>query len=316
MEILIGSAADLAHRPDNMPPRLRVLIGLVIACFAACPAARAAEAEVRVVSQTVGSDELLLALAEPAQIAALSHLATAPEYAVLAREAAAYPRITSGDSETILRHRPTLVLFADYSRVELVAQVRRAGVKVLVFDRYATLRDVYANLRELARALGGGAPERAEALIARCEARMAALRAKLGGVRPVKVVSGTTYGLVSAAGTTFQDLCDHAGAENLATTLGGLSGQAPEPTEKMLGWPVEQVVVGLDPEAPGTADDSPAARERALAPLRKIPPYMFMDAVKKGRAVVLPAAYLGCVSHLRIDAYEKLARALHPEAMR
>jgi iron complex transport system substrate-binding protein len=38
--------------------------------------------------------------------------------------------------------------------------------------------------------------------------------------------------------------------------------------------------------------------------------------VKKGRAVVLPAAYLGCVSHLRIDAYEALAKALHPEAMR
>ena len=32
-------------------------------------------APVRVVSQTVGTDELLLALAEPEQVAALSHLA-------------------------------------------------------------------------------------------------------------------------------------------------------------------------------------------------------------------------------------------------
>jgi iron complex transport system substrate-binding protein len=316
VEILIGTAAGLAHRFANMPPRLYVFLGLLLACIAASQAARAGEVEVRVVSQTVGTDELLLALAETGQIAALSHLATTAEYAVLAREAAAYPRISSGDSETILRHRPTLVLFANYSRVELIAQVRRSGVTVLIFDRYATLSDVYANLRILGRALGGGAPERAEALIARCETRLAALREKLRGVRPVKVVSATTYGLVSGAGTTFQDLCDHAGAENLATTLGGLSGHAPEPTEKMLGWPVEQVVVGLDPEAQGMADDGPAARERALAPLRKIPPYMFMDAVKKGRAVVLPAAYLGCVSHLRIDGYEALAKALHPEAMR
>lgn len=313
MEILIGTTADLAHRYANMPPRLCVFLGLLLACIAA---SRAAEVEVRVVSQTVGTDELLLSLAEPGQIAALSHLATAPEYCVLAREAAEHPRITSGDSETILRHRPTLVLFADYSRVELVAQMRRSGVTVLVFNRYATLEDVYANLRTLGRALGGGAPERAEALIARCQTRIAYLREKLRGVRPIKVVSATTYGLISGAGTTFQDLCDHAGAENLATTLGGLSGHAPQPTEKMLGWQVEQVVVGLDPEAPGTADDGPAARERALAPLRKIPPYLFMDAVKKGRAVVLPAAYLGCVSHLRIDGYEALAKALHPEAMR
>jgi iron complex transport system substrate-binding protein len=35
-------------------------------------------AEVRVVSQSVGTDELLLALAEPGQIAALSHLANDP----------------------------------------------------------------------------------------------------------------------------------------------------------------------------------------------------------------------------------------------
>ena len=277
----------------------------------------ASESAVRVVSQTVGTDELLLALARPEQVAALSHLAAAPEYSVVAREAAAYPRLTpGGDSETILQHRPTLVLFADYSRAELVAQVRRAGVEVIVFDRYATLADVYANLRTLGRALGGDAEKRADELIARCEARMVVLREKLRGVRPVKVVSGTTYGMLAGAGTTFQDLCDHAGAENLATTLGGLSGHAPEPSEKMLGWPVEQVVIGLDTASPGRTDDGPVARERALAPLLKIPPYMFMESVKQGRAVVLPAAYLGCVSHLRINGYEALARALHPEAMR
>jgi iron complex transport system substrate-binding protein len=299
-----------------MPLRLRIILSLILVGIAASPVARAAELVVRVVSQTVGTDELLLALAEPEQVAALSHLATAAEYSVVASEAAAYPRITTGDSEAILRHRPTLVLFADYSRAELVAQVRRAGVSVLVFDHYATLADVYANLRTLGRALGGGAPQRAETLIRRCGIRMSALREKLRGVRPVKVVSGTTYGLVSGEGTTFQDLCDHAGAENLATTLGGLSGHAPEPTEKMLGWPVEQLVVGLDADSPGTADNGPEARERALEPLRKIPPYMFMAAVKEGRAVVLPAAYLGCVSHCRIDAYEALAKALHPEAMK
>ncbi len=293
---------------------------------------RAVAAPPRVVSQTVGTDELLLALAEPGQIAALSHLAASPEFSVVARAAAAYPRLTQGDAETVLRHRPTLVLFADYSRAELVAQVRRAGVEVIVFDRYATLDEVYANLRTLARALGDPAGARAEQLIARCEARMRALRARLSGVRPVKVIGGTTYGLLAAAGTTFQDLCDHAGAENLATTLGGLSGHAPMPSEKMLAWPVERVVVGLDslmPESPATTatpdsprpetappEDAATTTARALALLRAIPPFQYLESIREGRVVVLPAAYLGCVSHHRIDAYEALARLLHPEAMR
>ena len=260
-------------------------------------------AEVRVVSQTTGTDELLIALAGPSQIAALSHIATEPEFSVAANDARAYPRIRPGDSESILRFRPTLVLFADYSRAELVAQVRKAGVKVIVFDHYATLADVYANLRALGRELGREA--KAEELIASCEARMKALAKKLKGVKPVRVVNASTYGLLSGAGTTFQDLCDHAGAENLATTLGGMSGVRPESSEKLLSWPIDAVVLGGE----GTV-------EQALAPLRELPSYRHVDAVRKGRAVVLPSALLASVTHHRVEAYELLARGLHPEVFK
>jgi iron complex transport system substrate-binding protein len=261
-----------------------------------------AATEVRVVSQSVGTDELLIALAEPRQIAALSHISTSPEFSPVAKEAKAYPSISAGDSEAILRYRPTLVLFTDYSRAELVAQVRKTGVQVIVFDRYATLEDVYANLRTLGRALGCEA--KAEELIASCEERMTVLTKKLKGVKPVRVVNASTYGLLSGAGTTFQDVCDHAGAENLATTLGGMKGVVPEPSEKMLVWPIDAVVLGGE------------SVEEALAPLREILPYRHVAAVQKGRAVVLPSALLASVTHHRIEAYERLARGLHPEVFK
>jgi len=242
---------------------------------------------------------MLLALAEPEQIAALSHIATEREFSAVAKEAEAYPHIRPGDSESILRYRPTLVLFADYSRAELVAQVRKAGVKVVVFDRYATMTDVYANLRTLGKELGREA--RAEQLIAECEARVAVLAAKMKDVKRVRVVNASSYGLLSGAGTTFQDLCEHAGAENLAATWGKLKGVAPEPAEKILVWPIDALVLGGE----GTA-------EQALAPLRQILPYRHIEAVKRGRAVVLPSALLASVTHHRIEAYELLARGLHP----
>lgn len=257
---------------------------------------------VRVVSQSVGTDELLIALAAPDQIAALSHISKSPEFSPVAAEAQAYPSISKGDSEAILRYRPTLVLFTDYSRAELVSQVRRSGVQVIVIDRYATLADVYENLRVLGRALGREA--KAEALIATCELRMTALTKKLKGVKPVRVVNASSYGLLSGADTTFQDLCDHAGAENLAKTLGGMRGVSPEPSEKMLVWPIDAVVLGGE------------SLESALAPIRDILPYRHIEAVQKGRAVVLPSALLASVSHYRIDAYEALARGLHPGAMK
>lgn len=256
---------------------------------------------VRVVSQTVGTDELLLALAEPGQIAALSHLSRDPSFSAVAEEAARHPKLREvGDAESVLRFRPTLVLFANYSRAELVTQVKRMGVRTLIFDRYAAMTDVYENLRRLARELGAEA--KAERLIASCEARRADLRERLKNRTPVRVISPSVYGLIPGRATTFQDLCDHACADNLAATLGGLEGHAPPPVEKMLVWPIDRLVV---------AGDDLAA---ALQPYRLLPGYAHMTALKENRAVLIRPFMLSCVSHHRIDGYEMLARALHPEA--
>ena len=278
-------------------PRLLFLFCLLFGFAHAAPA-------VRVVSQTVGTDELLLALAEPAQIACLSHIAREAGFSAVAREAAAYPMLSVGDAETILQHRPTLVLAADYSRLELIEQVRRTGVKVIVFTRYHTIEDAYANLRLLAAELGGEAPARAEVIVADCIVRVARLREKLRDVKPVRVIAPSTYGVIAGAATTFDDLCEHAGAVNLGKTLGGLSGHQPPPNEKMLTWPVDRVVVeGFDDTT-------------ALAPFLKLPPYQYMPAVRERRMARIDPYMLSSVSHHRVEGYEMLARALHPEVFK
>jgi len=256
---------------------------------------------VRVVSQTVGSDELLLAVAAPEQIAALSHIARDRNFSAVAAAAVAYPQLEVGDAETILKYEPTLVLGADYSRGDLLDQVERAGVRVLRFTRYDTLEDAYANLRLLAKELGPAAETRAEQVIAATQQRVTDLRERLAGVIPVKVIAPSTYGLIGGARTSFQDLCDHAGAENVAATVGGLSGYAQAPSEGMLRWPIEVVVV------------AGASQAAALAPYRDLPPYQFMPAVREGRAALLAPYMMSSVTHHRVDAYEQLARELHPE---
>lgn len=273
----------------------------ILACaLGPLSAGHGATPDVRVVSQTVGSDELLLALAEPAQIAALSHIARDPDFSAVAAEAAAYPQIAMGDAETILRFHPTLVLFADYSRPEIVAQVQRAGVRVVIFDHYDSLDDAYANLRTLARDLG--AETKAEAVIAACETRVAELRRRLSAVAPLRVLAPSTYGLIPGRDTTFQDLCDHAAAENIAATLGNLRGHVPPPSEKLLTWPIDRIVLaGRD-------------RDAAIAVFAKLSPYQFLPALRERRVVLLEPYMLSCVSHRRIDGYEMLARALHPAA--
>ncbi len=285
-------------------PASRLLHGAVLWVCAATICLAGAE-PVRVVSQTVGTDEMLLALAEPEQIAALSQISREASFSGVAKEAESYPQLErNGDVENVLRYRPTLVLVMDFSRAELVAQVRRMGVKVLVIDRYQTLEDDYASLRLLARELGPAAEKRAEAIVADCERRVATLRERLRGVKPVRVISPSTYGVIPGDGTTFEDFCAHAGAENLATTLGHLHGHASPPDEQMLTWPIDRVVLA------GESDAS------ALAPFKALPPYQFMAAVKEGRVARLESWQFSCVTHLRVQAYEQLARALHPEAFK
>lgn len=261
-------------------------------------------APVRVVSQTVGADEILIAVAERDQIAALSHLAREPAFSAVAEEARQFPHLVQGDAETILKFSPTLVLFADYSRAELVAQVRRAGVRVLILDRYQTLEDAFETLRLVARELGPAAEERAERVIAGGRARVRALEEKLRGVQPVRVIAPSTYGVVGGADTTFQDLCDHAGAVNLASTLGHLRGHQPPPTEQMLTWPIDRVVL------------EGANLEEALGPFLTLSPYQFLAAVKEKRVALLAPYMLSSVTHHRIDGYERLARELHPEVFK
>jgi iron complex transport system substrate-binding protein len=250
----------------------------------------------RVVSQTVGTDELLLALADPGQIAALCHISHDARFSPVAEDAKRFPAIKDSDAESVLRFRPDLVLAASFTRPETLALLRRAGVRLVVLDRFDTLEDVYASLRILGRELGQEA--RAETLIAQCQGRVAALAARLKGVKPVRVLSAGVYPFTSGTGTTFQDLCEHAGALNVAAEA-GLKGHAPTPSEKLLVWNVEVLVA--------------AGGDDARARLAAIPHYRVLPAFKAGRLVVIPGPMMSSVSHHRIAAYEALARALHPD---
>ncbi|MDR3673756.1 MAG: ABC transporter substrate-binding protein [Holophaga sp.] len=274
---------------------------LVLVLLLALPALLGAGGPARVVSQTVGTDDLLVALAAPGQIAALSHLARDPRYSPSPKTNARFPCLRNGEAEDILRFRPDLVLVASYTLPETVVLLRRARVEMLVVDHFNTLDELYGTTRRLGRALGR--PARAEELIQAWQARARALAARLKGCKPVRVLAVGLYPFTAGSGTTFQDLCDHAGAVNVAAEE-GLKGHAPTPNEKLLRWQVDMLVA---PAEPGLD---------LQAKLKDLAPYKFMAAFRQGHLVQLPGALMASTSQSRLDAYEFLARALHPEAFK
>jgi iron complex transport system substrate-binding protein len=275
---------------------MRTLLLLLLLAFPLFPGGPG-----RVVSQTVGTDDLLMAIADPAQIAALSHLARDPKFSPTAKAAKAYPCLRNGQAEDILRFRPDLVLVAVWTQAETVALLRRAKVELVALDHVETLADLFGNARRIGKALGREA--RAEALIRSWQARVLELDRRLKGVKPVRVLAVGFFPFTAGAGTTFQDLCDHAGAVNVAAEA-GLRGHAPTPNEKALAWKVDLLI------APGEEGVD------VLAQLRQLAPYRYMEAFRQGRVLLMPGALLATTGQTRLDAYEWLARVLHPEAFR
>ena len=270
--------------------------GIVVCALSAAAASVATPR--RVVSQTVGTDELLLALADPAQIAALSHLARDPNFSVDARRAARFPKLKSFDAESVIRFHPDLVLLASYTEPATVTLLRRADVQLIVVEHFESLEDVYANIRRIGAALGHA--DRAEALIHDTQSRVAELERRLQGVKPVRVLSVSTYPFTAGSQTTFQDLCDHAGAINVAAEA-GLVGHVSTPDEKLLTWDPE-LLIASDTEGP-----------HLEARLRQMPAYKHLPALRAGRLLLVPGQLLASVTHHRVSAFELLARKLHPE---
>jgi iron complex transport system substrate-binding protein len=142
---------------------------------AAGPSARA-EAPRRVVSFNNCADQLVLALADPEQIAGLSPYATDPNLSVMADAAKPFRRL-DWQAEATIPLKPDLVLTGAWDRPVTRRMLTRLGFRTIPLGIVADLDAARAQIRELAVLLGH--PDRGARLIADLDAaaaRLAALR--------------------------------------------------------------------------------------------------------------------------------------------
>ena len=128
-----------------------------------------AASAVRVASLNLCSDEYLLLLARPAEIASVSYLAREPLESPLWRAAQGH-HLNRGSIEQILGTRPSLVLTTSGGGRASGLIARRMRLRTLDLAPASSLDGVAANLRSVAGALGE--PRRADPWLA----RLAALR--------------------------------------------------------------------------------------------------------------------------------------------
>ncbi|MEO7410528.1 MAG: hypothetical protein ABIU10_04305 [Sphingomicrobium sp.] len=123
----------------------------------------------KVASLNLCSDEYLLLLAKPSEIASVTRLAQDPAESPLWRKARAFTA-NRGSVEQVIVARPTLLLTMGGSGRSSDYLARRMGMRVIDLPYATTINDVAANMRRVAAALGDA--RRAEPWLK----RLAALR--------------------------------------------------------------------------------------------------------------------------------------------
>ena len=125
-----------------------------------------AQAPQRIASFNLCADQLVVALADPAQIVGLSPYASDPKISAVADEARKFPKLPL-QAEALVPHQPDLVLVGTWDRPLTQRLLRSLGFRVVGVDVVANLDAARAQIRDVAKLLGH--PERGEALIARID---------------------------------------------------------------------------------------------------------------------------------------------------
>src|SRR5262245_19795118 len=85
---------------------------------------------VRIVSQTLGTDEILWVICQRERIVGVSKIGLEPSYSPIADELRSANVTTIFDAEEILRLQPDLVFVASYSLAETVESLKSSGAKI------------------------------------------------------------------------------------------------------------------------------------------------------------------------------------------
>lgn len=276
---------------------LRVLgAAILVAWLAACgPPPAATGGGPRIVSLAPSVTEILFALGAGSRLVGVCGHCNWPA------EVERLPRVggyLSPSVEAVLAVRPGLVIVVPSpGNREAVRAIERAGIPVLVVgDR--TLANLRAAVRAIAAAIDQ--PARGEALVAKIDADLDAVRRRVASLPPQRVllVVGHRPLIVAGGGTLQDELVRVAGGTNVAADVGQAFPQI-----------ATEIVVA---RAPDVILDAAMGTEEGgrdlFAPLTSVP------AVANGRVLAVAPDALFRAGPRVGEAAAALATAIHPGA--
>ncbi len=214
---------------------MRAITILTALLLAGCAQAQPASPRGRIVSVNPCADALLVRLAAPERIGAISHYSHDAGATSLPLGVARRFPATAGTAEEVIALAPELVLADIFTPAATLDAYRRAGLKVLVLGSVNSVADSIAQVREVAAAVGGRA--RGEALAREIAAAVAPPPA---GPQPAALFY-ITGSFANGTGNLIDALLTSAGFRNAAADH-GLVFSGTIPVERLVARPPQVII--------------------------------------------------------------------------
>jgi len=250
-----------------------------------------------------------MSILEPHIFAAVSTLSQSETYSNVAQKAQEIEPVIEFSVETVVGLYPDLVIAANWSEADKIAQVRQAGIPVFQIDTPFTLEGIREGITTLGELTGEATG--AQELISEMDVRITQLEAIIQTIPPserVRALDYNSWGSANGQDTTWDLILSMAGIINAAGELeAGDYGQVPLSKE---------VLVTLDPDILflpsyiwGEDNGAAAFYDQVLGD----PALQGMKAIQQRRAIIFPENLKGTYSHFIVDAAETAARSAYPE---
>lgn len=263
----------------------------------------------RIVSLTMFSDEVLLELVGSRRLAAVTSFAADPAVSNIAERIAAIPNRLEFHAEQILALRPDLVVVANWSEAQAVAQLRAAGLPVYLCSSAVTVEQVRQKIRALARVVGD--ERTAEELVARMDRRLAEIERRVAAVpesRRLAVLDWSAWGAAMGRGSSWDEVVRRAGLRNAVAELPVDGwGQVPLSKEKLIELDPDMLVL------PGWVYGQQEGSEAFYAKVAGDPALRGLKALRNRRLLRMPENLRATTSQYIVEAIEFLAKAAYPE---
>jgi len=171
----------------------------------------------RIVSTGLCADQLLLMIADRAQIASLSSFVSNPEMSYMSDAVGDLP-LNNSSAEEVIPYQPDLIVASSFAARDTTRFLRRLGYQVKLLNPPTTIEQTYQLLRDFGEWTGNR--HRAEAMVERMQLEIRAIQTRYAQRPQKSVIVYSPNGYTIGANTLEHDLLTKAGYRNLAAEMG------------------------------------------------------------------------------------------------